>query len=95
MSSLLVTPASGIQRTAGFTIFYYGVAPDELHKLPAGHEFTCVYSPNTAHGWRAVRFRVSGQGGYEAAATRDLTPEEINHFEGLLISTMIGLTQVA
>lgn len=84
MSRLIAATPDGIQTTGKTTYFYYGVDPLELHALPLGAEFTCVYSPyGFERNWESVRFVVT-KVGCQVKAKRTLEPHEIEHFQHLI-----------
>ena len=86
MINLINTPPREICHTLLFTIFYYGVAPNELTKLHTGAEFTIVYSPWPRPEWRAVQFQVimPREKIFREIETRFLNADEVAHFECLL-----------
>ncbi len=85
MIDLMLTQPTAIKAGFGNTIFYYGVKPNELSKLPTQSEFTLVYSPAQDYGWEAVYYRVlHTDKSYFVVDRRDLMIDEIQHFEMLL-----------
>ena len=79
------TRPTAIKAGFGNTIFYYGVEPNGLSKLPTRSEFTLVYSPSQDYGWEAVLYRVlHSDKTYFVVDRRDLQSHEIEHFEHLL-----------
>src|SRR5436309_146023 len=85
MIDLLLTHPNAIQAGFGNTIFYYGVEPNGLSQLPDKSEFTLVYSPSQEYGWEAVQYRVlHPDKTYFVVNRRDLSVEEMHHFEHLL-----------
>jgi len=85
MIDFLSTQPTAIKAGFGNTIFYYGVKPDGLSKLPTQSEFTLVYSPSQDCGWEAVHYRVlHTDKSYFVVDRRDLINNEIQHFERLL-----------
>src|SRR5690349_1966627 len=85
MIDFLLTQPTAIKAGFGNIIFYYGVKPDGLSKLPAQSEFTLVYSPSQDYGWEAVHYRVLHRDkSYFVVDRRDLMINEIQHFQQLL-----------
>lgn len=91
MTTLIDSQPDGILR-GQTTLFYFGVKPLELGKIPVGSEFTCVYAPEGNRGWLCIRFMVlerdnhlkTGGRFFQVKAERTLEPHEIQHFERLL-----------
>lgn len=85
MSQLSQLQPNSIVTEFGFTVFYCGVKPQSMHRLPANSEFTLVFAPSDVQGWEAVRYRVpDNKKGYYVVDRHSLLPDEISHFEGLL-----------
>jgi hypothetical protein len=85
MIDIILTQPTAIKAGFGNVIFYYGVKPDGLSKLPAQSEFTLVYSPSQDYGWEAVHYRVlHTDKTYFVVDRRDLIIDEIQHFQRLL-----------
>lgn len=85
MIDFTFTQPTAIKAGFGNIIFYYGVKPDGLSKLPAQSEFMLVYSPSQDYGWEVVHYRVlHPDKSYFVVDRRDLTIGEIQHFERLL-----------
>lgn len=88
MIDFMQTRPTAIKAGFGNTIFYYGVEPHGLSKLPTRSEFTLVYSPSQEYGWEAVLYRVlHTDKTYFVVDRRALDNHEIEHFEQLLRGT--------
>ena len=84
MNGLIDAPPTAVQHHEGSTNFYYGVHPYKIQSLPAQAEFSVVYSPKDGDGWQFVSYKMFGNdSGMAVTLRRDLTPEEIAHFEAL------------
>jgi hypothetical protein len=82
MSGLMDAPFTAVQHHEGSTNFYFGVHPYKIQYLPAQAEFSVVYSPKNGDGWQFVKYKMFPEGsGIAVVERRDLTPEEIAHFE--------------
>lgn len=92
-------PYTGLSRSPSFTSFYYGCPVNpSAYKLPIGAIFDVVSAPATfaavgtrAKTWHKTRFKVIETEVrkvkcrmLEEVASRELTPEEIEHHQKLL-----------
>lgn len=85
MNPLVQLEPSSIVTEFGYTVFYCGVKPQAVHRLPANSEFTLVFAASDVQGWEAVRYRVpDNKKGYYVVDRHNLLPDEISHFERLL-----------
>ena len=84
MSGLIDVLPTFVQHHDGSTNFYYGVQPHRIQYLPAGAEFTVVYSPKDGDGWQFVKYRMFGNdSGMAVIERRDLQSHEVAYFEDL------------
>ena len=84
MNGLMDVLPTAVQHHEGSTNFYFGVHPHKIQFLPEQAEFSVVYSPKDGDGWQLVRYRMFGNdSGMAVTLRRDLTTEEIAHFEAL------------
>ncbi|MCA0455513.1 MAG: hypothetical protein LCI00_16180 [Chloroflexi bacterium] len=85
MSPLDQLQPNSIVKEHGVTVFYCGVKPQAMHRLPANSEFTLIFSPSDVQGWEAVRYRIPGdKKGYYVVDRHSLLPDEITYFETFL-----------
>lgn len=86
MTMLVDRQPTDIVHRDGSVIFYYGVRASSINQLPGKTEFEVVYSPKEGYGWEAVVYRLFEQrNGMAVVSRRSLEPNEIAHFERLLV----------
>ena len=85
MNGLIDALPTAVQHHEGSTNFYYGVHPHKIQFLPAHAEFSVVYSPKDGDNWQLVKYRMfANDSGMAVTLRRDLTLDEISHFEILI-----------
>lgn len=91
MARIIDTPPDRIVKTESGQYLFYFAGGKDLDALPVGAKYVVVYSPTiySAKG-RVVLYRIALGPGIVMLAMvvkqRDLTAEEITHFEGLIAS---------
>ncbi len=90
MATLIDTKPDRIEQLASSQWLFTFTDGQDIHTLHAGSEYRIVYSPSDYSGrWLVVYYRVvpitSRLTGYiQVVKERDLTADEIAHFEGLI-----------